>query len=150
MDLSGRVTVQNKSLDYQILVEAKLISDEQLQHAVMITQENGCKIGHTLVEQGFLTSQQLAILTSFQLNIPLFFNLKKQPIDPKVQELIPESVAREYGVMPLGIIDGAIVVAMEDPGNAQVISELASFTGRKIEPVVGIPQDIHEAIDRNY
>lgn len=148
MDLFERVKVENRSLG-EMLVEARLISDEQLRHAMTLTQKNGCKIERTLAELGFLTSQQLAILIALQLNMP-FINLKRQPIDPKALELIPESMAREYGVIPLGIIDGAVVVAMEDPASAQSIADLTSFTGRRIEPVVGTPQDIHKAIDRNY
>ena len=145
---SERTTLQENSLA-QKLVDDNLITEEQLQYVLLLSQENGRKVEQTLVEQGFLTPQQLAILMSCQLSIP-FINLKIQPVDPKALALIPESMAREYGVMPLCIIDEAIVVVMEDPENAQAIAKLASSTGRGIERAVGIPQDIHEAIDWNY
>ena len=149
MDLFRRAAAQSRSLG-QLMVEAKLISLEQLQHAMMLAQKNGYEIENALVEQGFLTSRQLAILIGLQLSIPVFLHLKKQVIDPKVMELMPELVARKYSVMPLCIIDRALVVAMADPGNAQTIANLAFFTGMRIEPVVGILQDINEAIDQHY
>lgn len=148
MDIFRRATVQTTSLG-EMLVEAKLITDEQLQAVSKLSRQIGCGIGCTLVGLGLFTSQQLAMLIGFQLNIP-FVNVREQPVDPEALELIPESLARDYGVLPLGIVDRAILTAMEDPGDAQAIAALESHTGRRIEPVVGIPEDIHEAIDRNY
>lgn len=148
MDISRRATVQTTSLG-EMLVEARLITDEQLQAILRLSRQIDCGVGCTLVGLGLFTSQQLAMLIGFELNIP-FVNVGKQPIDPEALELIPESVAREYGVLPLGIVDGAILTAMEDPRDAQAVAALESHTGRRIEPVVGIPEDIHEAIDRNY
>ncbi len=132
-----------------MLVEAKLITDEQLQAISQLSGKIGCGVGCTLVGLGLFTSQQLAMLIGFELNIP-FVNVRKQPVDPEALELIPESLARDYGVLPLGIVDGAILTAMEDPGDAQAVAALESHTGRRIEPVVGTREDIHEAIDRNY
>lgn len=148
MDLSQRIVGQNKSLG-QTLVEAGVMNEEQLRHVTMLTRKNGYKTEHILLQQRFLTPQQLAILIAFQSSIP-FINVKKQPINPAVVRLIPESMARKYGVMPIDTVDGAIVVAMEDPENDQAITDLGSYTGKQIEPVVGIAKDIQEVIDRTY
>jgi len=148
MDVSRRATVQTTSLG-EMLVEAKLITYEQLQAISKLSGKIGCGVGCTLVGLGLFTSQQLAMLIGFELNIP-FVNVRKQPVDPEALELIPESLARDYGVLPLGIVDGAILTAMEDPGDAQAVAALESHTGRRIKPVVGTREDIHEAIDRNY
>lgn len=145
---SPGIATQRKSLG-EVLVEAEVITVEQLRQAYIIHQRDGSKIEHILIEQGFITAQQLAIFSSLHLNIP-FVNLKKQVIEPKALELIPESVARRYGVVPLDITDDALILAMEDPVNIQIVEELSSLTRKRIEPVIAIRQDVQEAIDVNY
>lgn len=133
----------------EILVEGKLITKEQWQQALALQKRDGTKVEYILVEQGWVTPQQLAIFNSMQLNVP-FVNLKKYQIRPDAVELIPESIARRYQVIPLEVADGALVVAMEEPANIEALDILAAFTKKRIEPVLAIVQDIQEAIDMNY
>lgn len=132
-----------------LLIGAQLITPEQLQQAMAISRSDGRRIGSILIEQDLITPQQLALFTSYQFNVP-FINLKRHSIRPKALELIPESIARRYGVMPLEVVTDAILVAMEDPGDIQTIEELSALTKKRIEPVIGIRSDIQDAIDRNY
>ncbi|RLC96971.1 MAG: hypothetical protein DRI40_01655 [Chloroflexi bacterium] len=148
MTLFGSATQRRRNVG-EMLVEAKLITDDQLKLALAVALREGRRLEHVLVEQGLVSDQQLAMFTSLQLNVP-FVNLKKQPIEPATLELIPEPVARKYGVVPLSMADGAVVVAMEDPADVEAIDDLSLITRRRVEPVVAIPSDIQEAIDRSY
>ena len=133
----------------QILVEAKLISDEQLEKALLLSQQNGTRIGTTLIDMGLITPKQLAVFVSLQWNVP-FVNLKKQEINPRALELLPEPIARRYQVMPLNLVDGAITIAMGEPGDINIIESLETISKKRVSPVHCIPQEILEAIDRNY
>lgn len=133
----------------EILIEANLITDEQLGKALLLSQQNGTRVGTTLIDMGLITSKQLAMFVSLQWNVP-FVNLKKQLINPKALELLPESTARRYQVMPLNLADGAITVAMGDPGDINTIESLETITKKRVSPVHCIPQEVLEAIDRNY
>jgi len=132
-----------------MLVEAKLITDSQLRDAQAVSLREGRKVEHVLVEQGHINHQQLAMFLSLKMNIP-FVNLKKQEFEPGALEMVPESIARKYNVVPLDITDGSIVVAMEDPSNVNALDDLALITKKRVEPVLGIPSDIQDAIDRSY
>ena len=133
----------------QMLVEAKLITEEQLHHVMELQAKDGDKIERVLLQQRLITPQQLAFFTSLQLQVP-FVNLKKQEVQPHALALIPESIARRYGVIPIDATDGIIVVAMEDPRNTQAIDDLAALTKKRVELVLSTSQDIQEAIDLNY
>lgn len=148
MALSGRTAPRRKTVT-EMLVEANLITDDQLGSAMAISLRDGRKIEHILVEQGLINDQQLAMFTSLQLNVP-FINLQKQPLQPSALDLVPESAARKYSAVPVEITDGSIVIAMEDPGNIQAIDDLATITRKRVEPVLGISSDVREAIDRSY
>ncbi len=133
----------------QMLVEAKLITKEQLQHAKEAQAKDGDKLERVLLRQRLISPQQLALFTSLQLGIP-FVNLKKEGVRPNAVALIPEAIARKYGVIPIDTLDGTLVVAMEDPRDIQTIEDLATLTRKRIEPVLSTSQDIQEMIDLNY
>ena len=133
----------------EMLVEARLISQEQLRHAAAEARRTGQRFEHLLVEQGLIEHQQLAIFRSLQLGIP-YVNLERQPIAAEAANLVPESAARRYSVVPLSTADGSVELAMEDPSDIQTLDDLAAVVRKRIEPLIGIPSDIQEAIDRSY
>ncbi len=133
----------------QMLVEAGLISDGQLNRAIEVQRQSGDRFERVLLQQRLITPQQLAFFTSLQLGIP-FVNLKKEGVKPDALKLIPESMARKYGVIPLDTTDNTIVIAMEDPRDIEAIEDLAAVTMKRVEPVISTSQDIQEMIDLNY
>ena len=110
----------------QILVEAEIITKEQLDRALEMQRKSGDRIERILLQQRLITTQQLAFFTSLQLGIP-FINLKKEGVQPQALKLIPEAIARKYGVIPVNTTDGEIVVAMEDPRDIQTIEDLTAL-----------------------
>ncbi len=133
----------------EMLVEAKMITEEKLQHVKELQVKNGDKIERILLQERLITPQQLAFFTSLQLRVP-FVNLKKEGVRPNAVALIPEPIARKYSVIPIDVTDGTLVVAMEDPRDIEAIEELAALTRKRIEPVLSTSQDIQEMIDLNY
>jgi general secretion pathway protein E len=144
---SGKTRLR-KSLG-EMLVEANLITRGQWELALEVQQSDGRRVEDILVQQGVLSVEQLAMFVALRYGVP-YVNLKRQDIDPKALEWVPEVVARKYCVVPLALDDGALVVAMEDPGNIQITEELAALTRMRIDPVVSTHQDITEAIDISY
>ncbi|MFC2003994.1 GspE/PulE family protein [Chloroflexota bacterium] len=133
----------------EMLVAAKVITEEKLRHVKELQAESGNKIEHILLQERLITPQQMAFFTSLQLRIP-FVNLKKEGVRPNAVALIPEPLARKYGVIPIDVTDGTLVVAMGDPKDIEAIEELATLTRKRIEPVLSTSQDIQEMIDLNY
>jgi len=133
----------------QMLIEAGLISDGQLQRVIELQRQSGDKLEQILLQQRLITPQQLAFFTSLQLGIP-FVNLRKEGVRPHALKLIPESIARKYSVIPVDTTDNTIVIAMEDPRDIEAIEDLAAVTMKEVEPVISTSQDIQEMIDLNY
>ncbi len=132
-----------------LLLEAGIITENQLQRILELQAKEGDKIERVLLKQRVVTPQQLAFFTSLRLGTP-YVNLKKVEVQPKAIALISESTARKYSVIPIDVIDGKIVVAMEDPTDIQALEELGAVTRKTIEPVLSTFQDIQETIDLNY
>lgn len=146
MEITKRASLKDLG---QMLVEAKLITKDQLEHIQETRAKDGVKIERTLLQERLITPQQLAFFTSLQLRVP-FVNLRKEGVRSNAVALIPELIARKYGVIPIDVSDGTMVLAMEDPRDVHTIEELATLTRKRIEPVLSTFQDIQEMIDLNY
>ena len=133
----------------EILFEAGILSKEQVQHIRDLQQKSGDKFERILLQQRLITSQQLAFFISLQMGIP-FVNLKKEGVKPEAIKLVPEAIARKYGVIPVDTTDGTIIIAMEDPRDIEAVEDLAAVTMKRVEPVISTAQDIQEMIDLNY
>ena len=133
----------------EMLVEAKMLTEEKLRYVRELQAKDGAKIEHVLLQERLVTPQQLAFFISLQLRVP-FVNLKKEGVRPNAVALLPEPIARKYSVIPIDVTDGTMVVAMEDPRDIEAIEELATLTRKRIEPVLSTSQDIQEMIDLNY
>jgi len=71
-------------------------------------------------------------------------------IEGKVIDLVPESLARRYQLIPLFKIGNALTVAMADPHNIHALDEVMLKTGCEVEPVVSTEIQIRRAIDQYY
>lgn len=132
-----------------ILVESGLISEQQLQDALQKQKNSGMKLGDLLIHYGYITEQQKIEVLEFQLGIP-HVQLFRQKIDEKVAQMIPESMAKKYLVLPMRIENNKLIVAMADPLDYYAIDDLQLVTGFPISPVIATKDEIQRAIHRYY
>ncbi len=134
----------------QVLLESKIISQEQLDRVLVIQKAgDGRRLGTILIDEDIITAESLALALSIHLNLP-FADLSKQSINPELTRIIPENVARRYQLIPVEIANGSLVVVMEDPTDISVINDISAITGMNITPSVGVGMDIQSAIDLHY
>src|SRR3989338_2054711 len=93
------------------LQKNKNISDENLKKAVEIHKTKGGKLSEIFVAQGLLNEQELAVLMSQELCIPIL-TLSAMKIDPEVLKLIPKKIAEHYEVIPISKMGKILTVAM--------------------------------------
>src|SRR3978361_1767398 len=84
----------------EILVQQKLLSEEQLQFSLTQQKRTGRKLGRIFVENGFVTEEQISGALAKQLNIP-YINLKFFNTNPETVRLLPETQARRFRAIAL-------------------------------------------------
>ncbi|MBT4510910.1 MAG: hypothetical protein HOC20_01690, partial [Chloroflexi bacterium] len=141
-------TVSKKSLG-EILVESDLIYLDQLENALELQSSQGKDLGEVLIEQSLITPNDLAMALSIHLNMPLI-DLKRHLPTPRALKMIPVEMARKHTLIPLDIVGDLLVVVMADPTNIRVIEDLQAQSKMRVEPSLGIPSKIHEAINLYY
>ena len=130
-----------------ILLEDGVVSEDQLMDAIDEQQRTGQSLGRALVELGLITEGQLVRALASQVGME-FVELSNAAIDQAAVALVPAAVCRRHTVLPIGFEDGAIKIAMSNPGNVVAVDDIRTMSGRKVIPVVAAHDDVLAAIDR--
>ena len=132
-----------------VLVQQRLISQEQLQQTLELQRQTGKKVGRLLIETGIITEELLANGLARQLRIP-FVNLKTFPFRADVVRLLPESAARRFRALVLEDKGDTLLVALADPLDLFAFDELTRLLKRPIT-IAAVPEtQLALAFDRLY
>ncbi len=132
-----------------VLVQQRLISQEQLQQTLALQKQTGKKMGRLLIETGLITEELLANGLARQLRIP-FVNLKTFPFRADVIKLLPESAARRFRALVLEDKSESLLVALADPLDLFAYDELTRLLKRNIS-IAAVPESqLALAFDRLY
>ncbi|MEC5160297.1 MSHA biogenesis protein MshE [Janthinobacterium sp. CG_23.3] len=133
----------------EILVQQKLLSEEQLGLALTEQKRTGRKLGRVFVEHGFVTEEQISGALAKQFDIP-YINLKFYNINAEVVRLLPETQARRFRALVLEQRIDTLLVGMSDPTDLFAYDEIARLVKRNIELAVVNESEVLAAIDRIY
>ena len=132
-----------------VLVQQKLISQEQLQQTLELQRSTGKKVGRLLIESGVISEELLANGLARQLRIP-FVNLKTFPFRADVIRLLPEAMARRFKALALEDKGDVLLVALADPLDIFAYDELTRLLKRNIA-IAAVPESqLVAAFDRLY
>jgi len=133
----------------EILINNKLITQEQLREALEMQKQKGGKLSDIIVDLKFVKESELISTLSAGLGLPLI-DLKRFKIDPEIVKMIPINIARHYQIIPVSKMGDSITLSMADPLNIFAIDHVESLTGFKINPIISSGQDILQAIELYY
>ena len=133
----------------EILVQQKLLSEDQLGLALQDQKRSGRKLGRVFVESGYVTEEQISGALAKQLDIP-YINLKFYNISPDIVRLLPETQARRFRAIALEDRRGALLVGLSDPTDLFAYDEISRLVKRNIELAVVNETEVLAAIDRIY
>jgi len=131
------------------LVREGHITGEQLTESLSKGADNVKPLTEVLVELNLLDQETLTHALSKHHGMP-YLPLADYDIDPTIIETVPEDDARKYKMIPVDRTDKTLTVALSDPGNILVLDELKLKTGMDIEPLLSLPRDIEQAIEKYY
>ena len=133
----------------ELLVKGNLISPQQLQEARTYQKQHGGKLGHNLVNLGFVKDEEITGLLSREYGVPAI-NLARFEIDPAVIKLVPAETAQKFKIIPLSRAGANLTIAMVDPTNVFAMDDIKFMTGYNVEPVVASETAIMDSIDKYY
>ena len=133
----------------QILLEKKLISEDQIKEALEIQDVNGKALGDVLVDLEYTTSNCISEALSDYLGMEVI-DIENVDLNQDVLDKIPHSIAQLYRIVPIDFNDSTITVAQQDPLDIQQMDDLRFLLKYNVKPVLVDREDVATAIDKYY
>ncbi|MGZ8782469.1 MAG: GspE/PulE family protein [Gaiellaceae bacterium] len=134
----------------RLLVDGRILTSEQLQHALDIKTSTGQRLGEIVVELGYTTERAIAGALAEQYELE-YVDLDSSDLDKNAVALLPEELARRYEALPIRILDdGTLLLAVTDPTNLATADDLRFALGSNFRIAVAEPGQIQLAIARAY
>jgi len=133
----------------EILVEAGLVTMEQLHTALEAAEHSGARLGETLVALGALTQDQInwALAKHFGLS---YVDVHHQTLDRELVRSLRPGLLYQHEVIPLVRIGDTVTLAMADPTDSEAVLEVTDTTGCHVERAIASATAILAALDTIY
>ena len=138
----------NKHLG-ELLVERGAINRDELAMAIAYQKEKGGLFGEVLVQLKFASEEDIAQALTCQYGFP-YLPLTNYEIDAEVITSVPESVCRQFCLIPIDKIGKSLTLAMADPLNVQAAEDVELITGCSVQTFVSTSTDIKNSISKYY
>jgi len=126
-----------------MLIEAGLVSEEEIAQALDSPDKASLKLGEYLVARGRVKENQLVDLLCQQLRLARY-HPDRYPIDPTLAELVPAETAQAHHLVPLKREQRLLMLAMTDPMDIKALDAVAAATRLEVEPVVCTERELHQ------
>ncbi|RTH21044.1 ATP-binding protein [Thermus scotoductus] len=144
------LTIGDKRLG-AILLDAGLLTDEELQMALEKHREVGGSLAEVIVDSGLLSERRIAQAIEDHFGIPLV-ELHTLEIPPKVRALLPAEKAKELQAIPFAVDEeaGVVRVAFVNPLDTLALEEVEDLTGMVVEPYQATKSAFPYALAKHY
>lgn len=132
-----------------LLVKRGLLSEQQVNEAILLQKNSKRRLGQIVAEKGWLTEKALLEVLSSQLSLP-YVNLRAGLYDPDIVRLLPANVSRRLNMLPLFRLRGVVFVATFDPQAVPSFSEVEERIGLRVSPVLASKVNIVEITNQAY
>ncbi|WP_339733562.1 GspE/PulE family protein [uncultured Gimesia sp.] len=133
----------------QQLVDDGFLGPAQLDEASSLASSMGISPGEALVKLGYVGAEVIAQAQASMYGYE-FIELDSIEIPQTVIELVPESMARENTVIPVGMKGDSLQIALHDPMKYEVLDKLRFIINRDLDVVMAPIESIQAAINRHY
>ena len=134
------------------LIKMGVVTEEQLKRALEIQIKNKAKgikvmLGQALTQLGYCREEDIAKAMAKKWGLD-FISINNSGIDMAVANLITPEVAFKYKLMPIRLLDGKLIVAMNNPNDIIAIDDIELLTGYEVQPIVVIDRELNAALEQ--
>src|SRR5262249_17056488 len=134
----------------QVLVDLGYIDDDQLWEILDEAKNTGAPVGQVALNRGLVTEDQLLQALADQFGLRL---LNPDDLKPTQEQLnlVPETMASIYKVLPLSYKDGVLTVVLGDPIHLPALDDLRNLLGiKEVQACLSSPKAIVDILAKCY
>jgi type IV pilus assembly protein PilB len=132
-----------------MLIEADLLTEEQLKQALLDQVRSSIKLGQFLIRKGLVSEQQMVEMLSEQLKIEKY-HPDKYPLDLSLTQVIPLEYAQKYQIAPLKKKGRLLTICTTDPLDINALDAIEMLTNYEVEPSVCTEREMVQLISSLY
>jgi len=141
--------VKQKKRLGEMLKEAGLLTEEQLQKAIRDHRKTNMKLGQYLVREGIVSESKLVDVVSQQTKVKKYSS-EKYPFDVNMANVLPADIARKFQVVPLLKKGFLLTIAMIDPLDIVALDAIEDATNTEVEAVICTEQELNHLTSNLY
>ncbi len=132
-----------------ILLDRSWVSPQDLEKARQ-RKKPGQELADVLVDMGALEPQRLARALAQEYWLPFQAHIDEHSLANELVAKVPINYAKKNRLLPIGIDENGVTVAIADPANYEALDDLHVLFGKAIHPVVAPLEVINQTINRAY
>ncbi len=134
----------------KILIEKNLISQEDLQEALLAQKSTNLRLGQILVKKGLVTEDDILSALSERYGVPYQSTLQYDDRENSFKN-IPVMFLKKNKIVPFKSVKNTIFVAVSDVLNIQPLDDLKMlFPNCSLDPVLTTDDEITRVIQQHY
>lgn len=136
----------------ELLVDAGVIDEAQLQAALGHQRKWGGRLGQALIDLKLATEPQIVAALSQKLGyeiVEVSALVRTPPLDAALKH-VPRELALRHVLLPIAADAHSITVVMADPSNIALVDEISFRTGRRVKLALAGDREIAAAVRRLY
>lgn len=141
---------KNRKRIGEMFVENGTISETTLQRALDRATKQRGKLGYILEDMGVVTGDEIAQALASQYGYKRVRNLVNFRLTGNLLNLVTVETAFRYMLFPLKIKQNKLYIAIADPTDTKIISNISINHNLEVIPFVATRSDIIAAITKNY
>ncbi len=134
----------------EILIDNEVISQNDLEQALLRQKGTNKPIGKILEDMEVILEEDVAKALSTQFNFPYVKRFSRHNFPQKVLDKIDTESALAHLIFPLKIDNKTLYLAMSNPLDMALQSDLSFKLAMRISPCVATPDEIKAAIKKHY
>lgn len=132
-----------------ILKAKGMVTDKQLEIALIQNRLTGHLLGDVLEKMGFITSRERSQVLAEQSRLE-YLDLDHYTLATEALQLVPKEVAQKAQFLPLEFEDGRLVIGITEPGNVAAIDTAARLTKNQPKVVMVDPANFYDTMEKSY
>ncbi len=134
----------------EILIDNEVISQDELDQALLRQKGTNKPIGKILEDMEVILEEDIAKALSTQFGFPHVKRFSRHNFPQSVLDKIDTEAALSHLIFPLKIDSNTLYLAMSNPLDMALQSDLSFKLAMRISPCVATPDEIKAAIKKHY
>jgi len=131
----------------ELLIDAGLITKEQLDEALAEYKQTGGKLGELLVAKGYVTENDVAVAIASQFNVP-YIDAASYNIESEIATLFSVDFMREHNFAPLDKFGQILLISVASPLSSVAFGQIEKDSGCTVQCLVTSSSSLENVYQR--